>query len=114
MLATDGKSAPWPVVERFEIKDNIMEHAKYGHHLAGSKPIGELYIEFFDWRHNVIIGGSRNVPESNYDPFDYLIVDSLDDVGFVDWQNGDYRLSESSNFLGLATDGEDIGARLEF
>ena len=114
MLSTDGKSDPLPVVERFEIKDNIMEHAKYGHHLAGGKLIDESYIDFFDWRHNVIIGGSRNVPESNYAPFDYLIVDSLDDVGFVDWQNGDYRLSESSNFLGLATDGKDIGAGLDF
>ena len=54
------------------------------------------------------------MPESNYAPFDYLIVDSLDDVGFVDWQNGDYRLSESSNFLGLATDGKDIGVGLDF
>ena len=112
MISTDGKSTPWPVVERFEIKNNIMEHAKYGHHIAGSKPLDDVYVESFDWRHNVIIGGSRNVPETNYNPFDYLIVDSLDDVGFVDWQNGDYRLHDSSKFLGLATDGGDIGARL--
>ena len=69
-----------------------------------------IYIESFDWRNNVIIGGSRNVPESNYDPFEFLIVDTLDEVGFIDWQGGDYRLSESSNFHGLATDGADIGA----
>jgi PKD repeat protein len=112
MISTDGNSAGWPVVERFEITDNIMSHSKYGHHIGNNVPIEDTYIESFDWRNNVIIGGSRNVPESNYDPFDYLIVDSVDDVGFVNWPSGDYRLSESSNFLGLATDGEDIGADL--
>ena len=112
MISTDGGSQKNSVVQRFELNDNIMSHSKYGHHIGNDVPIEDTYIESFDWRHNVIIGGSRNVPESNYDPFDYLIVDSLDDVGFVDWQNGDYRLNESSNFLGLATDGEDIGAEL--
>lgn len=114
MIATDGKSVPWPVVERFEIKDNIMSHSKYGHHISRNTPIVDTYIGVFDWRHNVIIGGSRNVPESNYNPFEYLIVESLDEVGFVDWQNGDFRLSGSSNFLGLATDGQDIGADRAF
>ena len=42
--------------------------------------MAETYTEFFDWRHNIIIGGSRNVPESNYNPFDFLIVDSLDNA----------------------------------
>ena len=110
MISTDGNSAGWPVVERFEITDNIMSHSKYGHHIGGNVPMENIYIESFDWRNNVIIGGSRNVPESNYDPFEFLIVDSVDDVGFVDWLTGDYRLSESSNFHGLATDGADIGA----
>ena len=113
MISTDGGSQSRPVVERFEINDNIMSHSYYGHHISGSAPMEDIYIGSFDWRNNVIIGGSRNVPESNYDPFEFLIVDTVDDVGFVDWLNGDYRLSESSDFFGLATDGEDIGADLD-
>ena len=44
MIATDGKSAPWPVVERFEIKDNIMSHSKYGHHIGGNVPTNGEYL----------------------------------------------------------------------
>ncbi len=110
MLSTYGGSQGGSVVERFELLDNIMSHANYGHHINSNVPIEETYIDFFDWRHNVIIGGSRNVPVSNYDPYAFLIVDTVDEVGFIDWQGGDYRLSESSKFHGLATDGADIGA----
>ncbi len=112
MMSTYGGLQGRPVVERFELNDNILSHSNYGHHINSNVPIDETYIDFFDWRHNVIIGGSRNVPDSNYAPYAQLIVDSFDDVGFVDWQGDNYRLSESSDFIGLATDGEDIGADL--
>ena len=35
------------------------------------------------------------------------------DVGFVDLEGGNYRLSESSPYLGAALDGTDIGADID-
>jgi hypothetical protein len=56
-------------------------------------------------KRNVFVGG----PAASY-PADNFFPSSLDSVGFVDRQHGDYRLAASSPYKHAASDGRDPGA----
>ena len=88
----------------FVFRDNIVLHNDFGIVSAALFPGG-------DFRRNVIVGGSRfTLPPGNFFPR------SLDKVGFVDYESGQYRLAKSSPYRNAASDGKDVGvdfARLE-
>jgi cellulose synthase/poly-beta-1,6-N-acetylglucosamine synthase-like glycosyltransferase len=56
----------------------------------------------------VIVGGpAASLPQGNRFPA------SLDEVGFVGWRRGDYRLGAKSPYRGAASDGRDVGADMD-
>ena len=68
----------------------------------------DLYYPGAVFLGNVIIGSNAaTYPSGNYSPA------TLADVGFVDAGSGNYQLSASSPYKGQATDGTDIGCRVD-
>lgn len=93
--------------EGFVFTDNIVMHNAYG--IIGSgygagHPSLDHYFPGAIVRRNVMVGGSANLyPRGNFYP------SSLDDVGFVNRTDGDYRLKGSSPYKGVAINGGDPG-----
>ncbi|MCH2176698.1 MAG: PKD domain-containing protein [Lentisphaeria bacterium] len=101
-----------PASTSLEFMNNIISHSKYGIHYGGTNE--ELaFPGVFDFYHNVFIGGQRNVPNINYDPFDLFIVDTIAEVGFESIIEDNYRLNRQSPFINLGTDGSNVGADLD-
>ncbi|PYM95004.1 MAG: hypothetical protein DME04_05955 [Candidatus Rokuibacteriota bacterium] len=57
--------------------------------------------------HNVEIGGPGNFPAGNFFPA------TVNDVGFVNYAGGDYRLLAGSPYKNAGTDGKDPGADID-
>ena len=94
---------------RFTFTNNLTQAGEYG--VGGDSyygnPRGALttYFPAAIFVANVLQGASEgDYPAGNYFP------PSVDDVGFIDYKNGDYRLQSSSPFKNAGTDGKDIGA----
>jgi hypothetical protein len=91
----------------FAFRDNIVLNNEYG--VTGSgKPSGRGSLDAFFpgalFDRNVIVGGSASAyPTGNFFP------KSVDQVGFVDPAQGDYRLAASSRYARAATGAEDAG-----
>jgi hypothetical protein len=96
------------VSKGFVYTNNITPHNRYGVHGSGrGTGLDTLAADFpgsvFD--HNVLIHGKcAEYPAGNFCPA------TVEDVGFVDYAAGDYRLAQGSPFSGAAGDGTDIGA----
>jgi hypothetical protein len=92
--------------------DVIVQHNAYGVIGDGTAP-GNASIQayfptvFFD--RNAIVGLPSDMSASDYPP-DNLFPASIDDVGFVDVANDDYRLAPGSPMRGAGRGGSDIGA----
>jgi hypothetical protein len=91
----------------FVFRNNIAPHNDYGvlgsAHGTGLEALG-FYFPGYDFRRNVIV----SAPISIYPP-DNFYPASLNEVGFVDFANGDYRLADSSRYRNAGTDGKDVG-----
>lgn len=92
---------------RFDFQNNILPHNQYG--LVGDgTPSGNASLNqyFTDpvFVRNVLIGA----PEGNY-PTNNFFPSLLEDVGFTDVSAGNFRLKLSSQFKGLALNGNDPG-----
>ncbi len=91
----------------FVFRDSIVLHNQYGFDGAGTAPGRASLDTYFPGgvvRRNVIVGGSAApLPSDNFTPA------TLDDVGFVAWRTGDYRLKDGSRYRKVATDGGDAG-----
>ncbi|QQS47215.1 MAG: right-handed parallel beta-helix repeat-containing protein [Acidobacteriota bacterium] len=92
---------------RFVFTDNIVFHNQYGiigdDHGTGNDSIRHYFPDGV-FRKNVIIGGkSDSYPPENYFP------ESPDIVRFADPGKNDFRLSNSSPYRNLSTEGKDIG-----
>ena len=88
--------------------NNITPHNDYGvigsNHSVGNDSLN-FYFPGYYFTKNVIIGGPSSVyPAGNFFP------PSINDVGFVDVANANYRLNSSSPYRNAGTDGLDIGA----
>ena len=88
--------------------NNIAPHNDYGV-IGSGHSIGNDSINFFFpgcyFTKNVIVGGPSSVyPSGNFFPA------SINDVGFVDVSNANYRLTSNSPYRNAGTDGLDIGA----
>lgn len=95
----------------FVFTNNITPHNEYGI-IGDSASSGVVTLDrYFPgslMRKNVIVGGpSSRYPKKNYYPA------SLDEVGFVNRANGNYRLAESSPYKGAAKKNRDVGADFE-
>ena len=111
---TDGSSvvyADGPAVTGFAFTNNIVPDNAWA--IMGSNASegnGTLAASYpgATFRRNVLIGGNAGMyPGDNYFPT------TLADVGLVDAAGGNYRLSSSSQYNNLATDGTDIGCNID-
>ena len=99
------------VSKGFVYTNNITPHNRYGVH--GSDLATGLDTLTHDFpgsvfAGNVLIHGKcSDYPAGNYCPA------TLEDVGFVDYSGGNFRLAQGSPFRGAATDGADIGADID-
>lgn len=102
-----------PTVKGFALKDNIGTRSGYG--LKGDA-VAEGLATLNMWTPGWTVAGnvlatmnaqdpnaSRSYPAGNWYP------GSLNEVGFVDLANGNYRLSAGSVYKGKGTDGKDPG-----
>jgi len=91
----------------FVFRNNIAPNNQYGV-LGSGYGTGldalAFYFAGYGFSRNVIIGG----PSSNYPPDNFFPI-SVNLVGFVDFANGNYRLSANSPYLNAGMDGKDIG-----
>src|SRR5262245_19241421 len=91
----------------FVFRNNIAPHGNYGvlgsGHGTGLEALA-FYFPGYEFKRNVII----SAPSSNYPP-DNFYPSSLNEVGFVDFANGNYRLASTSPFRNAGTDGKDVG-----
>lgn len=92
----------------FRFTNNLMPHNSYGVKGDGAGPGAQTLGRYFPgnvFKRNVIAGRQNSsYPRKNFFP------DSIEDVGFVDWVNGNYRLAPFSPYKNAATEGTDVGA----
>ncbi|HEV8657053.1 MAG TPA: hypothetical protein VGS96_00365 [Thermoanaerobaculia bacterium] len=93
----------------FIYRNNLTPHNEYG--VGGTSTFGNpsrTLATFFPgavFAGNVLIGGAADeYPPGNFFP------STAQDVGFVDFAGGDYRLATTSPYKAAGTDGKDIGA----
>jgi hypothetical protein len=98
--------------ERFTFTNNIVPNAVYG--VGGDNHYGDparalsTYFPGAVFRANVIQGGwEPDYPSGNFFPA------SMSDVGFENYEGGDYRLQSGSRYKNAGTDGKDIGADID-
>jgi hypothetical protein len=91
----------------FVFRDNIALHNEYGVIGTGTASGTQTLATHFpgaDFRRNVIVGGvAARYPSDNFFPA------GLEQVGFEDAAQGNYRLRADSPYRGAATDGKDVG-----
>ena len=95
----------------FTFKNNIVPNAVYG--VGGDAHYGDpplalsTYFPGAVFRANVIQGAdARDYPAGNFFP------PSMNDVGFMNYAAGDYRLRSDSPYKSAGTDAKDLGAIL--
>jgi len=95
----------------FVFEDNLVLHNQYGVIGSGTapgRPSLDRYFPHAVVRRNVFVGGDAAAyPADNFFP------PSVDGVGFVDRQRGNFRLSAKSPFRRAASDGRDPGADVQ-
>ena len=98
----------------FTFRDNIVERNNYGVGAGADEGTVTLNRNFspYYWNQVVLANNSStsNTTLASRYPSGTHVVTGFDGVGFVDWRNGNWRLSPTSPFKGAATDGKDIGA----
>ncbi len=107
-MVSDGT----PKTDSFVFINNIVTHANYGFIGSGTAYANTTLAMYFhpNWtvQSNLDIGGAAfNYPAGNYFPA------NIASVGFVDYANRDYRLSPSSIYKNVGTDGQDPGADMD-
>jgi hypothetical protein len=94
--------------DRFVYRNNITAHNVYGIAGAGTQPGTMTLTKYAPGavvKANVFAGGSAAAyPTGNYFPA------TLNNVGFIDLNNGNYALSSTSPYLLKGTDGKNLGA----
>jgi hypothetical protein len=102
--------APTPT-QQFVLTNNIMYGGQYGVMGEGTGPgnstINTFYPNATILRNVITNQAAYMFPTGNFYPA------SLNDVGFVDLTNGNYRLSSTSIYKAAGTDGKDLGADLD-
>lgn len=107
-MVSDGS----PKTDFFIFKNNLVSKATYGFIGSGTGTANTTLAMYFNpnWEvtHNAVIGGSAiGYPAGSYFPANIAA------VGFVNYAGGDYRLTASSPYNNLGTDGKDLGADID-
>jgi hypothetical protein len=99
------------VSKSFVYTNNITPHNRYGVHGSGRGTGLDTLVADFPgsvFQSNVLVHGKcADYPDGNFCPA------TVDDIGFVDYAGGNYRLAQGSPFRGAASDGTDIGADID-
>ncbi len=98
--------------KRFVFRDNIVSYNDYGYN-GEQGGVGRKVLEFYfpdmSFIGNVIVN-NKNLPEEyTFVPARNRLAGDFQSIGFMDLQNGNYRLSPKSPFKGKGTDGKDPG-----
>jgi len=93
---------------RFVFRDNITGHGNYGIHGLDVRSPESLAM----FPRNVFINLNRVTRDGWAFPRGNAIVPGSEDVGFVNLQGHDYRLSPASRYRGKALGGKDLGCTL--
>jgi hypothetical protein len=91
----------------FVVRDNLGPVGLYGVFGSGVGSGAAALNAYAEWTFagNVLAGANAAIyPANNFYPADFP-----QDIGFVDAENGDYRLSSASPYKNQATDGNDPG-----
>lgn len=107
-MVSDGS----PKTDSFVFKNNLVSHATYGFIGSGTGNANTTLAMYFNpnWEvtRNAIIGGTSNgYPSGNYFPA------TIAAVKFMNYAEGDYRLTSTSPYKNLGTDGKDLGADID-
>lgn len=106
--------------QQFIFRNNIVEHNDYGVHGADVGIGNAALATYFPnciFRRNVIPGlgeyGNSNWSNTYSNFPDNFYLPYLDDVGFVNRPNGNYRLAPTSAQRNAGTDGNDVGCNID-
>lgn len=99
------------------LRNNLFERGTYGifgGNVGEGTPAFNTYTANYTFAKNVIVGAPSSIyPSQSCAPATTCYPATLDDVGFVDWRNNDYRLASTSPYNNAGTDGKDIGADVD-
>lgn len=107
---------PRASARNIEITDNIATKARYYAIIHSGIKVGTESMNAFAgtrWKfaRNIVVGVGREYV--SYHPPGNFYPAGMDDVGFVNWRNGDYRLKGGSAFTGRGAKGTNPGADLD-
>jgi hypothetical protein len=99
-----------------EITDNIVTKARYYAIMHSGIKVGTQSMKAFagarwTFARNVVVGVGREYV--SYHPPGSFYPAGMNEVGFVDWRNGDYRLKAQSPFARRGAKGTNPGADLD-
>jgi hypothetical protein len=100
---------------RFTFRNNIVSYGTYGIFGSGAASGNATLKAYFPGaivERNVFAGANATAAAPRYPP-DNVFVVSMDDVGFTDRANRNYRLRSSSRYTDAASDGTAIGANMD-
>lgn len=95
--------------KNFLFRDNIVGHGEYGIH--GHDDIKSVAGQRL-FANNVIVNNRKVAENEKYFPPNNFWVQDIGLVGFVNYAQNDFRLSEKSRFKGKGKNGTDIGSSL--
>ena len=107
VIFADGSANPG-----FIFRNNISAFGQYGVIGTGTGTGTHTLTTYFPgalFQRNVLADDNADWYAAYYPP-DNVLLASLDNVGFINWEAGDYHLAASSLYKSEGTDGEDIGA----
>jgi hypothetical protein len=101
--------------KRFTFRGNIFSFNDYG--FSGDTGVGKgVFSKYFSdglITENVIVNAKR-IPKSDlYIPPRNYSADDFGAVGFIGWQDGNYRLNASSKYKNKGSNGKDLGADID-
>lgn len=100
-----------PTSDGFIYRNNLTMHNEYGVKGDGQGTGLQTINAYFPgsvFMKNVLVGGPPGLyPANNFFPA------TVDQVGFVEYAAGNYRLSAASNYRNAGTDGRDIGCNFD-
>jgi hypothetical protein len=105
-----------PAISGWAVRDNVFNngYGVKGWGKASGLPTLRHGVRNYEWNNNLVIGGPKYDSDANYSGFRYAA--NNNSVGFVGAtlnHMAAFRLSDTSSYKGVATDGTDLGADID-
>lgn len=101
--------------KRFTFRGNIFSFGSYG--FSGDNGVGkQVFGKYFSdgtIAENLIINDKQISKSDVYVPPRNFFADDFGSVGFINWQNGNYRLQANSKYKNRGSNGKDLGADID-